>query len=191
VLGPGDVLKGNGPGAPVTNDGGTLAAGHSPGAMALPGDYVQNSGTTEVEIWGLTSPGVDYDFYDIEGDAIFNGGTISFVFDAGFDFSNSFELAFLTADTVTFGDGFLGVTFAGTALDPDTIFGFDGDIFDIFVASDGPGRERLILSFVAPPPQQQVDDQQDRVTQAPEPEAVFLFGLGLLGLAAARRRRLV
>ena len=176
-------LKGNGPvGMPIVINGGRLAAGNSPGMMEIP-SLTQNSGTLEVEIFG-TELG-EYDRYVIDDDAVFNGGVIEFVFGPDLDMSLSFSIAFLFADEITF-NGDVGIVFTGLAFDPSDYV----DIFDIFIESDGPGRERMVLSYFAPLAQQPVGQTPDgRLAQAPEPESLLLFGLALLGLAAGRRAR--
>jgi hypothetical protein len=183
VLRPGDVLKGDGSSVPVVNEGGQLAAGHSPGEFDTP-SYLQNSGETEVEIWGLTARGVDYDYYDIAGEAIFNGGTIAFEFLDDFDFSHAFDLEFLSAGNIEFGQDFLGYTFRYAN---QSLLDFD-ELFDVFELVDDSGRERLVLSYFGPQQQQASNPQQNQPAQMPEPEVLLLFGLSLLGLAAARRR---
>ena len=177
---PAAPLKGNGPvGGPVVIDGGRLAAGNSPGRMEIP-SLTQLSGTLEVEIFG-TELG-EYDRYIIDDTALFSGGAIEFVFGPELDMGLSFSIAFLFADEIIF-DGDVEIVFSGLDFDAS-----DPDLFDVFVEADGPGRERLVLSYFAPLAQQPVEQTPDgRLAQAPEPESLLLFGLALLGLAAGRR----
>ncbi|MGI9428197.1 MAG: hypothetical protein ACR2NM_06035, partial [Bythopirellula sp.] len=65
-----DTFSGN-----LTQDGGTLAAGASPGSTEISGDYEINGGSLEVELEGLL-PGSGYDTYVVTGDVTLTGGTL-------------------------------------------------------------------------------------------------------------------
>ena len=71
----GGVLDGSGTiTGNVTNDGGSLNVGHSPGLMIINGNYTQTAnGLMNMEVWG-TVPGYLYDQLRVEGNAYLNGG---------------------------------------------------------------------------------------------------------------------
>lgn len=66
--------------------GGTLAAGASPGYMLIDGDYTLDAGAIlEVELAGSNGDAsIDFDRYDITGDAVLNG-MLEILGYAGFD----------------------------------------------------------------------------------------------------------
>jgi hypothetical protein len=58
----GGVLEGNGTlGGPVSNTGGTVAPGSSPGTLTITGDYTQGAGGTLAEEITGTTPGTEFD----------------------------------------------------------------------------------------------------------------------------------
>ena len=68
VLDGSGTIEGN-----VTNDGGALRVGHSPGLMIINGNYTQTAnGLMDMEVWG-TIPGRLYDQLRVEGNAYLNG----------------------------------------------------------------------------------------------------------------------
>lgn len=172
----GDV-RGNGAfDGPVRIDGATLAAGNSPGTLVFETGLTFSSGILEVEFASLES----HDFYDVTGAAEFAGGRFSFVFFEGFSFDAGFQVAFLVADDIVGFDGAPPVAyqFAGV----DQAFG----AFDVFLEVFQ-GRERLVLAF-APGPLANGPAALD-ATETPEPANVGLFGLALLAVLYAQRRR--
>jgi hypothetical protein len=57
----------------LTNQGGTLAPGHSAGSTAIVGNYTQQAGSTmEIEIGG-PGQGTQYDFVNVTGNALIDG----------------------------------------------------------------------------------------------------------------------
>ena len=84
----------------VTNNSGTVAPGLSPGRININGSYTQSaSGTLEIEIAGLTTPGVDYDLLEVSGAATL-GGTIHISDINGFILSGTDTVTPLTAGSV-------------------------------------------------------------------------------------------
>ncbi|MCO6046516.1 PEP-CTERM sorting domain-containing protein [Aeoliella sp. ICT_H6.2] len=161
VLGPNGRVDGNGGvvavGTQVANNGGffnsgLLAAGASPGALTIDGDYIQEeTGVLEIEIGGYTA-GSEYDVLTITGDASIVG-TVVFKFIDGFAPSLDDRFSFLEVDGTT---DLSGVEYEIANLAP----GFDYDVAavngDIQLVSLSDG------SFV------------------PEPATSVLFALGLL-----------
>ena len=57
----------------VTNDGGSVKVGHSPGLMIINGNYTQTAnGLMDMEVWG-TIAGTQYDQLRVSGNAYLNG----------------------------------------------------------------------------------------------------------------------
>tara|TARA_R110002049_G_scaffold305056_3_gene501175 strand:+ start:136789 stop:138867 length:2079 start_codon:yes stop_codon:yes gene_type:complete len=118
---------------------GTLAAGNSPGQTHVQGDYTQGTeATLEIELANFSAvdgtPGVDFDFYVVDGEATLMG----------------------TIDVLAFGtySPSIGDTFE--VINAETIhalnLGFTGlPGFQYDVISKGNGREALILAFVPEP----------------------------------------
>ena len=162
VISPTGFLGGNGTvRGNITNNGGTMAAGLSPGTLNIVGDYTQNDGFLEVEIAGLV-PG-EFDVYSIDGVANFLGGSILFIFVDDFLPKTSDVVNFLFADEIL---GLSNITFQYQGAAP----GFEFNVVD-----DGSGG----LQFVA------LNDAID----VPEPASMALFGAGLLGLGLLSRRK--
>ena len=83
----------------LTNQGGTLAPGTSPGSTMITGDYIQQSGTTlAIEIGGATQ-GVDFDFVNVGGTATL-AGTLDVSLLGGFTPVAGEEITILTAGTI-------------------------------------------------------------------------------------------
>jgi fibronectin-binding autotransporter adhesin len=85
----------------LTNQGGTLAPGHSAGTTTIDGNYTQQAaGSMEIEIGGTTA-NTQYDVVDISGFATLGGGLqLSLI--------NSFMPAALQTFTVLFSSGITG-----------------------------------------------------------------------------------
>lgn len=172
---PGGTLSGNGTyEGLVTQSGGTLSPGNSPGTLLLD-ELAFNSGTIEFEITQTAGEAGDYNGWDlisVAGEAVFDGPmTIDLVslilpYRPGplldFDSSSNYSWMFLTA-----GEGISG-------FDPSLIT-IDTSRFDnpftgqFFVTQDG---DTLLLNYAVP-----------------EPGSCVLLGLGVVALVAVRRRR--
>jgi len=98
----------------LTNAGGTLAPGDSPGATMINGDYTQQAGgTLKIELGGLAQ-GTEYDFLKVTG-ALSLGGTLEVVLYGGFNpqYGNTFDLldwgslsgTFATVNLPSLGEG--------------------------------------------------------------------------------------
>ena len=152
----------------LTNQGGTLAPGNSPGVTTVYGNYSQNiNSTLAIDIGGLM-PGTEYDVLNITGTAEL-GGTLDVDFyDWG---SNLFSAALgdsfdiLSAETLSGEFDFLSLATlnAGLQWQIDYLVDFDNTI-DIV---------RLSV-----------------VTAVPTPAAVWLFSSGLFFLAGMAKRKL-
>jgi len=175
----GDV-RGNGAfDGQVHVDGATLAAGNSPGALFFETGLTFSSGVLEVEFATLES----HDFYDVTGTAEFTGGLFSFVFFEGFSFEAGFQIGFLVADDIVGFDGAPPVAYQYAGAEQAL------GAFDVFLEVFQ-GRERLVLAF-APTPLRPADNgpAAQASVETPEPAAVGLFGLALLAILYAHRRR--
>lgn len=90
-----DTFTGN-----LANDGGTLAPGPSAGITNITGQYDQNAGALEIEIFGgggAATPGVDFD--QLVADSISLGGVLDIVANANYQpaLGDSFEIVSATA----------------------------------------------------------------------------------------------
>ena len=84
----------------LVQQGGTLAAGASPGTMTINGDYtLEEPGTLEVELAADATPGTGYDQYLISGDATLAG---------------KLKVVLLNGFLPTLGDSFQFLTRSGT-----------------------------------------------------------------------------
>ena len=148
--------------ATFTQNGGVLAPGDSPGSTIIDGDYVLNGGSIEIELAGLLAR-TEFDFISTTGDFTINGGML--------------DVSLLGGFTLTDGDEFLFFNIDGTQSGI-----FDGLSQDSTVGVFG--GHRLSINYFA-------GDGNDialYATAIPEPSSVFLFAIGVLGLAYRRRR---
>lgn len=160
----GSLLQGSGSIiAPVTINGGTISAGHSPGTLSIGGDLMFNSGLLLTEIGG-TGTG-QFDLLKVAGKASILGGTLGFSF-ADFIPHVGDTWTFLTAeggiDLGTFNTTF-------SFVDPDL-----GRQFLMGLSLDSSGKEMNLI-----------------VSAIPEPEtyAQLLTGIVVMGFIMRRQRR--
>jgi outer membrane autotransporter protein len=99
TVGPGGTLAGDGTVAGnVTNAGGTLAPGLSPGTLTIEGDLELQEGDLLIEVAGTESG--EFDVIDVSGTANVDGGTARFVYVNGFAPRADAQLSFLNAFTI-------------------------------------------------------------------------------------------
>jgi hypothetical protein len=135
----GGTLKGSGTASGnVTNTGGTVAPGTSPGKLSIGGDYTQSAGTLQVEIAG-TGQGTTYDWLAVAGSVTIDGGTLAIVTDPQFAPAASDAFDIVTAGSTAGGGGFSAVT--GAQLADKT--------YDVQTVTGPPGKVRL--AFSTPP----------------------------------------
>jgi hypothetical protein len=134
VLGQGATLMGTGTVGPlVTNLGGTIRPGFSPGTLHIDGSLTDVGGHIEIEIGPNGS-----DFLDVAGDLSLTGTSIEFKFIDGFAPETGFSYAFLDAggsiDLTDVHYSFSGLQpgFQFTVSDPDP-----NGVFTFVAASDG------------------------------------------------------
>jgi hypothetical protein len=129
----GGVLKGAGSASgSVTNTGGTVAPGASPGKLSIGGNYAQSAGTLEAEVAG-TGQGSTYDWLAVGGNVAINGGTLAIVTDPLFDpaLTDTFDIVTAGATHTVAGTGFSAVTgaqLAGKAYAVQTVAGPPGKV---------------------------------------------------------------
>lgn len=154
-------LMGNGTiNALVTVNGGSIAPGNSPGTLTIDGDLVFNSGTLFTEIAGLNAG--QFDVLDVNGTASFAAGTFAFSFIDGFLPASNSQWTFLTAANGISGWENLSLT----------VTGLDSS-YSYFLSSDGSNLAFNVA--IAPVPE-------------PETYALMVAGLGFLGFTARRRK---
>ena len=158
VLGKGGTLMGTGSvGGSVSNFGGTVRPGFSPGTLHLDGNYSDVGGHIEIEIGPNGS-----DFIHVAGDLSLHGTSIEFRFIDGFAPDAGFSYDFIDADgSVNLAD--LNFSFSG--LQPGFLFS---------VPPPGPDG---VLTFVA----------RTAGTPLPEPALPALLAVAALAATAARR----
>jgi len=170
----GGTLGGSGLiGGDVTVDGGTVGPGNSPGLLYLFGDIDLLAGSTFAAELGGLAFGTGYDRLDVYGTAALAAGTM-------------FDIDFFGAFTAGLGDTFdvLVADDIQAALLSTMLFDFTGAAlgsglaWDFGIVDFGGGRDALRLSVV-----------EGAIAAVPAPGATLLFGLGLAGLACARRVR--
>ncbi len=129
------MLKGAGTASGnVTNTGGTVAPGTSPGKLSIGGNYSQLAGTLEAQIAG-TGQGTTYDWLAVAGSVAINGGTLAIVTDPQFDPApaDTFDIVTAGATQTASGTGFTTVT--GAAL--------SGRSYTVQFLAGPPGKVRL------------------------------------------------
>lgn len=118
VLGAGGTVSGTGTiVGNLSNYGGTLSPGNSPGTLHVAGNFLMQGGTYLVEVGG-TGPGMT-DLLDVTGTASLTNATILFSFIHGFAPSAGFTFNFLQAAQ---GLSFANLTFATQGLLPNFTF---------------------------------------------------------------------
>lgn len=147
----------------LTNIGGTLAPGHSPGTTTIVGDYVQGADATLAIEFGSAE---DFDVLRVAGGTATLGGRLVVHLVDGFDAALGREYEFLVAD-----GGIVGA-FASVVLPS-----WKDKTFQLLA----PDAQRLVLQVVTldggtPPP-------------VPLPPSVTALASGLTLLALATRRR--
>ncbi|MFN0182623.1 MAG: PEP-CTERM sorting domain-containing protein, partial [Aquabacterium sp.] len=161
VLGTGGTLMGTGTVGPlVTNFGGTIRPGFSPGTLHIAGDYIDHAGHIDIEIGPNGS-----DFIDVAGNLSLDGTSIEFKFLDGFAPTAGFSYDFIDAD--------------GSVDMANVSYSFSGlqAGFQFAVSSD---PNSGTLTFTA----------RTNGIALPEPTPIALLGLAGLAAWAVRRRHL-
>jgi len=134
----------------LTQDGGTLAAGASPGQMNVSADYLFDAGILEVEITGLAQ-GVDpgYDFYNISGNAVLGNNVfpptdglaiLQVLLPTGFPWTQGQTFDVLEATSITInGDFLLDDSATGGQWVYNVIPGGRGEILQLMAVVPEPG----------------------------------------------------
>lgn len=161
VLGAGGTVRGTGTIFGNLSDyGGTVSPGNSPGTLHVAGNFLMQGGTYLVEVGG-TGPGMT-DLLDVTGTASLTNATILFSFINGFAPAAGFTFDFLQA---TQGVSFSNLTFATQGLLPGFTF--------------TTGTSNGSLSFTA----------SVNGVAVPEPDTLPLLLVGLFAVGAVIRRR--
>ena len=159
VLGKGGTLMGNGVVGPlVSNFGGTIRPGFSPGKLTIAGDYADVGGHIEIEIGPNGS-----DFLDVLGSLSLDGTSVEFRFIDGFAPDAGFSYDFLDAGALL---DLRNLRYSFSGLQPG---------FEFSVRSD---PNSGVLNFTA----------LTAGATVPEPGLTGLLGLAGLAAWAARRR---
>ena len=109
ALGGGGVVVGD-----LTNNGGIVTPGNSPGELTVTGDYTQGpDGTLVIELAGLLQ-GNDYDLLDVSGAVTLNGGLLDVILLDGFQPSEGDVFDILDASAIG-GAGFDSLSLPGLA----------------------------------------------------------------------------
>jgi hypothetical protein len=147
----------------LTNNGGILAPGASPGTTMVQGDYTQGAtGTLSIELGG-TGAGL-FDVLAVSGTATL-AGTLDAVFWNGFNATAGDSFDIVSATNLLGGFDTLNLATLGTGLIWNVAYLYDQDVA---------GTDYLRLSVQAVP--------------EAETYAMMLAGLGLVGWAARRRK---
>lgn len=134
IVGASGTLGGNGAiNGNVTNSG-TVGPGNSIGTLTINGDYTSAVGSTQqVEINDAgTTPGVNNDLLDVNGNAILQGGTVDVQAEPG-TYTAGTKYTFLQANSIS--GQYAGITLSGfstpmsAALGYETLSGFDYAFF--------------------------------------------------------------
>ena len=188
----------------LTQDGGTISPGDSPGTTTITGNYTINAGTLEIEIGGLIQ-GTEYDFLDVAGNVDL-GGTLDVSLIDGFVPAPGDAFEIITAASIlgTFATESLPalpgslewfVHYSGTSVELTSTFAgdfdFDGDvdgadflewqqglgsIYDANDLADWEANYGAVASLA------------ETSTAVPEPNSLALLSLGgLLALRSFRR----
>ncbi|MDX2223040.1 MAG: PEP-CTERM sorting domain-containing protein, partial [Rhodospirillaceae bacterium] len=146
----------------VINNGGFVVPGSSPGTLDIFGDYTQTGGTIDIEVNGF-APG-QYDVLNVSGNTSFSNVVFRFIFGEGAQYLSGSSFDFINvAGSLSFSD--IQYEYLGTPQGLETAITFSPDGFGVVFSGD--------------------------VAGVPVPGAAALFGLGLFGLGALRRRRTV
>jgi hypothetical protein len=100
------------------NNGAIFGPGHSPGKITIAGNFTQNSGgELDIEVAGITTPGVDYDLLEITGNATL-GGAFRVTDINGFQPTGTDTIMPLTANSIsgTFDSTNTQVTYGPTSI---------------------------------------------------------------------------
>ncbi|MBZ0067781.1 MAG: PEP-CTERM sorting domain-containing protein, partial [Thiobacillus sp.] len=147
----------------LTNNGGILAPGASPGTTMVQGDYTQGAtGTLSIELGG-TGAGL-FDVLAVSGTATL-AGTLDAVFWNGFNATAGDSFDIVSATNLLGGFDTLNLATLGTGLIWNVAYLYDQDVA---------GTDYLRLSVQAVP--------------EAETYAMMLAGLGLVGWTARRRK---
>jgi hypothetical protein len=153
--------------ADVTNSGGTVGPGNSPGLLTIDGTFTQDSGGIfTAEIGGLLG-GTEYDVLDVTGTAFLDGLLDVDLFDLGSGpfmpaLGDSFDI--LTAEILSGSFNTLDLAILTGGLD-----------WQVDYLVDAIGSTDIVRLSV--------------VSAVPLPATVWLFGSGVLGLAGIARRK--
>ncbi len=122
----GGVLDGNGTvNGDLTNSGGAVAPGNSPGTLSITGDYLQTAGSLLMEIDGQAAD-TQHDVLDVSGTLTINGGRLDLV--TGFTpaVGNTFDILNFASSSGAF-DTITGTPAVDMAWDTSQLF-VDGTI---------------------------------------------------------------